>query len=106
MNKSKKAITGLMLMLALTMAVFISAISVSAASGVRRTNVSALKIQWNKCSGADGYVIYRRESVRVAYKRIATVGSSATTYTDSKLVAGKPYQYAVKAYSRQNSGFL
>ena len=115
MNKSKKAITGLMLMLALTMAVFISAISVSAASGVRRTNVkatiagssnTALKIQWNKCSEADGYVIYRRESMRVAYKRIATVGSSATTYTDSKLVAGKPYQYAVKAYSRQNSGFL
>lgn len=115
MNKSKKAITGLMLMLALTMAVFISAISVSAASSVRRTNVkatiagssnSALKIQWNKCSGADGYVIYRRESVRVAYKRIATVGSSATTYTDSKLVAGKPYQYAVKAYSRQNSKYV
>lgn len=41
MNKSKKAITGLMLMLALTMAVFISAISVSAASSVRRTNVKA-----------------------------------------------------------------
>ena len=68
MNKSKKAITGLMLMLALTMAVFISAISVSAASGVRRTNVkatiagssnTALKIQWNKCSEADGYVIMR-----------------------------------------------
>ena len=99
MNKSKKAITGLMLMLALTMAVFISAISVSAASSVRRTNVkatiagssnTALKIQWNKCSEADGYVIYRRESMRVAYKRIATVGSSATTYTDSKRVAGKP----------------
>ena len=115
MNKSKKAITGLMLMLALTMAVFISAISVSAASGVRRTNVkatiagssnTALKIQWNKCSEADGYVIYRRESMRVAYKRIATVGSSATTYTDSKLVAGKPYQYAVKAYSRQNSKYV
>ena len=51
-------------------------------------------------------MIYPRESMRVAYKRIATVGSSATTYTDSKLVAGKPYQYAVKAYSRQNSKYV
>ena len=68
-----------MLMLALTMAVFISAISVSAASGVRRTNVkatiagssnTALKIQWNKCSEADGYVIYRRESGQYLWNHI------------------------------------
>ena len=97
MNKSKKsgkAITGVMLMLFLTVAVLVSAVSVSAASGVKKTNVkatiagssnTALKIKWNKCSGADGYVIYRRESVKHAYKRIAMVGSSATTYTDRNL---------------------
>ena len=104
MNKSKKsgkAITGVMLMLFLTVAVLVSAVSVSAASGVKKTNVkatiagssnTALKIKWNKCSGADGYVIYRRESVKHAYKRIAMVGSSATRYTDRNLITGKPYQ--------------
>ena len=118
MNKSKKsgkAITGVMLMLFLTVAVLVSAVSVSAASGVKKTNVkatiagssnTALKIKWNKCSGADGYVIYRRESVKHAYKRIAIVGSSATTYTDRNLGTGKPYQYAVKAYGKQKSKFV
>lgn len=118
MNKSKKsgkAITGVMLMLFLTVAVLVSAVSVSAASGVKKTNVkatiagssnTALKIKWNKCSGADGYVIYRRESVKHAYKRIAMVGSSATTYIDRNLRTGKPYQYAVKAYGKQKSKFV
>ena len=44
MNKSKKsgkAITGVMLMLFLTVAVLVSAVSVSAASGVKKTNVKA-----------------------------------------------------------------
>ncbi len=97
MNKSKKsgkAITGVMLMLSSDSSCFSISVSVSAASGVKKTNVkatiagssnTALKIKWNKCSGADGYVIYRRESVKHAYKRIAMVGSSATTYTDRNL---------------------
>ena len=102
-------------MLFLTVAVLVSAVSVSAASGVKKTNVkatiagssnTALKIKWNKCSGADGYVIYRRESVKHAYKRIAMVGSSATTYTNRNLRTGKPYQYAVKAYGKQKSKFV
>ena len=93
-----------MLMLFLTVAVLVSAVSVSAASGVKKTNVkatiagssnTALKIKWNKCSGADGYVIYRRESVKHAYKRIAMVGSSATTYIDRNLRTGKPYKTKV-----------
>ena len=118
MNKSKKsgkALTGLMVLLFLTVAVFISAVSVSAASGVKKTNVkatiagssnNALKIKWNKCSGADGYVIYRRESVKYAYKRIAMVGSSTTSYTDRNLGNAKTYQYAVKAYARQKNKFV
>ena len=92
--------------------IFASGITVHAASGVKQTTVKAritgssntvLKVQWNKCSGAQGYIVYRRESTKSSYKRIGKVGSSTTTYVDRKLTAGKVYQYAVKAYGKEKN---
>lgn len=109
--KSKKRITGL-IMLMFLVAVFTSGITVHADSDVKQTTVKAkiagashtvLKVKWDKCSGAEGYVVYRRESTKNSYKRIARVGSSTTTYIDRKLTTGKAYQYAVKAYRKEKS---
>ena len=114
-KKSRKTVTGFMMLMLLVAVIFASGVSVSAASEVKKTNVkakiagssnTALKISWTKCSGADGYVIYRRDSVKHAYKRIAMVGASTTTYPDRNLGTAKPYQYAVKAYDKQNNKFV
>ena len=54
-----------------------SGVSVNAASSITNQTVKtsitasgtrALKIQWNRISGASGYTIYRRESLRKPYK--------------------------------------
>lgn len=68
---------------------------------IKGSSIKALKIEWNKISSAQGYVIYRRESVRKSYKKIKTVKASNTTYLDRYLTPGKPYQYAVRAYSKE-----
>lgn len=62
----------------------------------------ALKISWNKSSLAQGYVIYRRESVKIPWTRLKVVSKGTTTYLDRNLISGKPYQYAVRAYRREN----
>ena len=49
---------------------------------IKGSSIKALKIEWNKISSAQGYVIYRRESVRKSYKKIKTVKASNTTYLD------------------------
>ena len=58
------------------------------------------KITWEKVSGASGYQIYAKSSANGEYKKIATVSSSATSYTHKKLTTGKKYYYKVRAYKK------
>lgn len=65
---------------------------------------ASVKISWSKASGADGYVLYRYNSKKKTYDKIATLGSGTTSYTNSKLKAGTAYTYqvcAVKKYGTE-----
>ncbi len=58
-------------------------------------------LKWNKITGADGYVVYRKTGSG-SYKKIATVkGKSKVTYTDKSAKKGKTYTYKVKAYKSE-----
>ena len=93
-----------------------SGVSVNAASSITNQTVKtsitasgtrALKIQWNRISGASGYTIYRRESLRKPFKIYRKVTSGSTTsYLDRSLPVAKTYQYAVRAYRRENGKYV
>lgn len=62
-----------------------------------------VKLTWKKAAGASGYEIYRSAKSASGFKKIATVSSSKTSYTDKKLTTGKIYYYRIRAY-RSNGG--
>lgn len=55
-----------------------------------------IKITWEKAAGAGGYIIYKKSGN--IWKKLETVKSSITSYTDKGLTSGKKYNYTVKAY--------
>ncbi len=61
---------------------------------------SSTVIGWNQASGANGYVIYRRESTAAKFRRIKVVGKNTRTYTDRNVISAKVYEYAVRAYRK------
>lgn len=66
--------------------------------------LTSAKVNWNKISGADGYVIYRAAKKAGDYTKIATLeGAKKTSYVDSDLKAAKTYYYKVRAYRVVNS---
>lgn len=62
-----------------------------------------VKLTWKKAAGASGYEIYRSKKSTGGFKKIATVSSAKTSYTDKKLTTGTTYYYRIRAY-RKNSG--
>lgn len=64
------------------------------------TKKSQVKITWNEVSGATHYYVYRLENGK--YKKIKTLTSETTSYTDKKLTSGKEYSYKVKAVTKKN----
>ena len=58
----------------------------------------AIKLTWNKASGASGYKIYRR-TAKGRYVCIKTVKSGTTSYLDKTVKSGNRYYYCVKAYN-------
>lgn len=58
----------------------------------------AIKLTWNKASGASGYKIYRR-TAKGRYVCIRTVKSGTTSYVDKTVKSGNRYYYCVKAYN-------
>lgn len=63
---------------------------------------SAVRIKWNKVSGASGYRIYRQDA-EGNWKKIKTITkSNITEYRDSGLNPGTRYRYKVKAYAKKN----
>lgn len=114
MKKSGLCRRGMSLALALVMMVmvmFCTDVPVSAATirsnritaSIQASGNIALRIKWTKSSLAQGYVIYRRQSLKLPWTRIAVVGKGATSYIDRNLTAGKPYQYAVRAYRKEGN---
>lgn len=64
-------------------------------------NASAIKLQWSKIEGADGYVIYRRTSASESWQRIKTVKSGDTlSYTNKNLNGA--YYYLIRGYHTEN----
>ena len=62
----------------------------------------AIRINWNKVSGASGYRIYRLKGSK--WTTIATVsGGNTTNYRNSGLASGTVYKYKVKAYKKSGS---
>ena len=60
-----------------------------------------LKISWKKVAGATGYQIYRSTTGKDgSYKKIATLKSKATSYTDKVLKSSKTYYYKVRSYKK------
>ena len=106
---------GLSLVLILTLMIG-SAVSVNAASSIANQTVKAsitasgtqaLKLQWNKVSGASGYVVYRRESLKKSFQRYHKITSgNTTTYLDRNLPTAKVYQYAVRAYRKEKGKYV
>ena len=68
---------------------------------ISKGNNNKLVLTWEEDKHADGYYIYRSESKKGKYKKIATV--TEATYTDKKLTYGKTYYYKVKAYNSTSS---
>lgn len=57
-----------------------------------------IKIKWKKAYGAGSYYIYRKKN-NGAWKKIAVVSASSTSYIDKKAKQGKKYSYKVRAYN-------
>jgi hypothetical protein len=70
------------------------------------TNVSAtaastnqISLRWTGSSGATGYYIYRSAD-GATYSKIASAGSSATSYADTTVKAASTYYYYLVAYKK------
>lgn len=64
--------------------------------------VNAVKLTWNKVSGAKGYIIYKYDTSKKTWVRVTKTTSNTNSYTVSKLSAGTNYKFAVKAYKTVN----
>ena len=73
---------------------------------IKASGNTALKVSWMKCPRAQGYVIYRRESIKKSFKRINRISAGKTSYTDIGLISSKPYQYAVRAFRKENGKYV
>lgn len=63
------------------------------------TGSFSVTLTWSKCSGANGYVIYRSSSKNGTYKKVNSVsGGSKVTYKNRNLKSSTTYYYKVRAY--------
>lgn len=60
-----------------------------------RIKKEQVKLKWN-AQQCDGYVVYRADSTKKNYKKIATV--TGTEYTDDSIKDGNVYYYKIKPY--------
>ena len=86
--------------------------TVSTPSTVKLSKISApaynkIKISWKKAKNATKYYVYYRKSGTKKWKKIASVKSSATSYTHKSsskypIIVGQKYDYTVKAYNSKS----
>lgn len=62
------------------------------------TKSSGYTLSWKAVSGADGYCVYRYDSAKKKYVRMATV--TTNKYVVKNLKAGKSAQYKVRAFAK------
>lgn len=76
--------------------------SLSNVTGFKSSAVSdsAVKLTWNKVSGADGYIVYRYNTSIKKYERIAK--AERLEFTDENLAPGTSFKYAIRAYKIVN----
>ena len=66
----------------------------------KSVNYCTIDVTWKKVTGAEKYVIYRKEAkVGTAFKSIATVSADTLKYRDGSAKMGVNYYYTVKAYA-------
>ena len=70
----------------------------SKVSAVQSTK--AIKLTWNKVTGADGYRVYQYNTKTKKWESIKTI--SATSYKVEKLTAGTTYKFRIKAYTKDD----
>lgn len=71
---------------------------------VSPTAYNKIKISWKKVSNATNYYVYYRKSGTKKWTKIASVKSSASSYTHKSsskypIIVGQKYDYTVKAYN-------
>ena len=64
----------------------------------------AVRLNWDKVSGADGYVIYGSSSPNSGYVKFAI--TSGLTYTKNGLVSGRTYYFKAYSYKRTPAGVV
>lgn len=70
------------------------------AVNTRSVNYCTVEISWEKVTGADKYVIYRKEAKPgTSFKSIGTVSASVLKFRDGNAKMGVEYYYTVKAYA-------
>ena len=68
---------------------------------VSNSSKGKLKLTWNRPSGAEGYVIYRKAGKTGSYKKVKTITSAkALSYTNGGLKKGITYCYKIRAYRK------
>lgn len=87
----------------------VEAATVKTPSTVKLSKISAaaynkIKVSWKKASNATNYYVYYRKSGTKKWKKIASVKSSATSYTHKSsskypIIVGQKYDYTVKGYN-------
>lgn len=90
----------------------VEAATVKTPSTVKLSKISAptynkIKVSWKKAKNATNYYVYYRKSGTKKWKKIASVKSSATSYTHTAsykypLTVGQKYDYTVKAYNSKS----
>ncbi|MEG2758049.1 MAG: family 10 glycosylhydrolase [Anaerovoracaceae bacterium] len=68
-------------------------------------NSKAIRLKWNKVSGAKGYQIWRATREKGKYAMVKTITpNTMLTYTNTNLTPGKRYYYKVRTYNKSSSG--
>ena len=90
----------------------VEAATVKTPSTVKLSKISApaynkIKVSWKKASNATKYYVYYRKTGTKKWKKIASVKSSASSYTHKSsgkypIIVGQKYDYTVKAYNSKS----
>lgn len=59
-----------------------------------------LQVSWSKVPGAQGYVIYTKNSQSASWKKVKTVSAGTVKYNYKTVTSGKRYYFTVRAYRK------
>lgn len=80
---------------------YTSVLKLGKVSGVKKTTgKNAVKLTWSKVTDASGYIVYRYNINTKKWVKLGKV--TKNSYYDKKLLSGKTYKYAIKAYIKES----